>query len=547
MNAPIPPVDGTAPGPTVWRAPVDRRPTALQTVLEPAYTVPPEVLARYNARVLDPATAPRVAGEPPLRPTVYLADKLLVSGVTPDFARSALTAAAAAKQLKLVPPVSEDGPSRSEQLVSAARAAGHPEPEQATPTLHSLEPVDGAAAVADAFDVLQAFRAQPHVDFAAGQHVALDHLLSACRHTHGSPFNPIAASMEPDDSYGTPGWGGRGPVGVVMRPPPRLTLDQLPGRRRPVVAILDTGVGRHPWLTDDIVTRDPVYAGVPIGLPSGIDDSEGTGVVTDRLEGQLDPDAGHGTFIAGLVRQLCPDADLLSVRVMPSDGAVPEHVLLDSLHLLALRQAEAVRKQDPTQIIDVLSLSLGYYHEQVADAEFDLLLLQPLAELARCGVAVTVAAGNDATTRPMFPAAFAARPGGVAGPAEHDSVPLISVGALNPAGPIALFSNAGPWVSCHRPGAALVSTFPTTFDASGQASAAVGSGANLRATIDPDNFAGGFGTWSGTSFAAPVLAGELAQALVTGPDAAELAVVDADSMVSRGWAAVTACTDLVRP
>ena len=37
--------------------------------------------------------------------------------------------------------------------------------------------------------------------------------------------------------------------------------------------------------------------------------------------------------------------------------------------------------------------------------------------------------------------------------------------------------------------------------------------ASWRATIDPDNFTG-FGTWSGTSFAAPVAAAAVAQALV---------------------------------
>jgi hypothetical protein len=36
----------------------------------------------------------------------------------------------------------------------------------------------------------------------------------------------------------------------------------------------------------------------------------------------------------------------------------------------------------------------------------------------------------------------------------------------------------------------------------------------MRETIDPDDFSGGFAVWSGTSFAAPVAAGELACALV---------------------------------
>ena len=66
---------------------------------------------------------------------------------------------------------------------------------------------------------------------------------------------------------------------------------------------------------------------------------------------------------------------------------------------------------------------------------------------------------------------------------------MVSVGALNPNRTIALFSNAGDWVTCHRPGAALVSTFPITFDASGLPLARVYvPGEGWRETVDPDNF-----------------------------------------------------------
>ena len=57
--------------------------------------------------------------------------------------------------------------------------------------------------------------------------------------------------------------------------------------------------------------------------------------------GELEPDSGHGTFIAGLVRQACPDALILDVRLFGNTGVVAESELLRSLQLLALRQVLA--------------------------------------------------------------------------------------------------------------------------------------------------------------------------------------------------------------
>ena len=51
-----------------------------------------------------------------------------------------------------------------------------------------------------------------------------------------------------------------------------------------------------------------------------------------------------------------------------------------------------------------------------------------------------------------------------------------------------------------------------------------------RESIDPDDFSGGFGVWSGTSFAAPVLAGQLAAQLCK----VDLSALDRASAVGRG-------------
>ena len=225
--------------------------------------------------------------------------------------------------------------------------------------------------------------------------------------------------------------------------------------------------------------------------------------------------------------------------------------LLRSLQLLALRQGIAVSGSASIQPVDVVTLSLGYYHEQPADAAFDALLLGPLALLGRLGATVVTSAGNDATVRPGYPAAFTPHDGGPV-PIEHDALPVVAVGAKNPNNSVALFSNDGPWVRTLRPGAALVSSYPQTYNASGQPAAElVTADGEWRSAIDPDDFSAGFAVWSGTSFAAPVLAGEIAARLADVYAAGDRAV-DAGAAVDRGWKALAAVTasdpdPLVRP
>jgi hypothetical protein len=65
-----------------------------------------------------------------------------------------------------------------------------------------------------------------------------------------------------------------------------------------------------------------------------------------------------------------------------------------------------------------------------------------------------------------------------------------------------------------------------------------------RATIDPDDYRGGFAVWSGTSFASPVLAGELLMQICASKDKD---ILDRDTGVARGWAAVAATAKVKRP
>ena len=155
-----------------------------------------------------------------------------------------------------------------------------------------------------------------------------------------------------------------------------------------------------------VCLRDVTAAGVPLG---GIDIDTGSGQ-DDGLSGLLDTRAGHGTFIAGLVRQGCPSATIMPIPVMDADGMVAESTLLNALTLLLTRHVTGQLTEDESLVIDVLSLSLGYYHETSADDALGTQMQALMSDFANAGVLVVAAAGNDATTEPLLPAGFSANP-----------------------------------------------------------------------------------------------------------------------------------------
>ncbi|RAG32636.1 hypothetical protein DN554_30350, partial [Burkholderia multivorans] len=73
----------------------------------------------------------------------------------------------------------------------------------------------------------------------------------------------------------------------------------------------------------------------------------------------------------GMIHQACPDAEIVAWRVVGSEGPLVESDLIKALKdikELARRHRDGEAGGHP---IDVLSLSLGYYHETPEDVQFD--------------------------------------------------------------------------------------------------------------------------------------------------------------------------------
>ena len=227
------------------------------------------------------------------------------------------------------------------------------------------------------------------------------------------------------------------------------------GASSPRITVLDTGLAGSEAgdLTPDLLqslTVDPASWEQP--------DEDG--------DSWLDPAAGHGTFIAGIIELLAPGCDITVDQVLTTYGDGDEATI-----------AQRIASVDTN--LDLLNLSFGGYAMEQMFA-----LSDAVRRVRRNGTVVVASAGNDATCRPAFPAALRG---------------VIGVGALGPNGP-APFTNYGPWVRACAPGVDLVSAFFRTF-----------IGAQPPAgDIDPDDFAS-WAQWSGSSFAAPVVVAALAR------------------------------------
>ena len=280
---------------------------------------------------------------------------------------------------------------------------------------------------------------------------------------------------------GVSGGGGGEPVAInqslVQQPSPR------PGAGRDIrVGVLDTRLFPHPALDGKHLTPDEDL------LPRA-------------LSGSIHQAAGHATFIAGLILDRAPEVEL---RIR---------------HALDETEAKAplwktARRMMEFRDVHILNLSWIY---MTADHEPSLIMARAVDQLDS-DVVLVAAAGNHGVVHPQLgapalPPNRPVQPGALPG--------VVAVGALDGGLPAAFSPKPAPWISLGAPGVDLVSTF-----LKGPVLVNERNGADVVIGATEVSFNDGYARWSGTSFAAANVTGEIAARMTAKRCTAKEAVED---------------------
>jgi thermitase len=257
------------------------------------------------------------------------------------------------------------------------------------------------------------------------------------------------------NAYITWSWGGVEPSGYINQY--AYSQINLANAQRKyngdgvVIAVLDTGVAlNHPQLADhllqgwDFVSDDAIPEDEPAGLAWG-----------------------HGTHVAGLIAYMAPDAKILPMRVLDSNG-------VGNTFLLAYAINWATQ-----QGVDVINLSLG------ADVD-SLFVHETIKQAVANDIIVVAAAGNNNVDTAIYPAGY-------------DET--LAVAAVDSGSSKAEFSNYGTWIDFATPGIGITSTVTGPYGL-------------------------GYASWTGTSMATPFVSGAVALVLQANPLLSGAMIID---------------------
>ena len=244
----------------------------------------------------------------------------------------------------------------------------------------------------------------------------------------------------------------------------------------------------------------------------------------------LDALVGHANFVAGVVAQACPD---VRIRIVSHNGSFVEADNNDPVNTPLPTEASVARSLWETLASgssDVVNVGFAFptlpYAPPVGvpaggpPSWTFTAVLDEFREAER-EFFVVAPAGNQNCIVPQYPAAFWT---------SYDNV--VGVGSVDAYGGRSGFSNHGSWVACCTEGEDVSSTFVTRWHGPTEEEEQSGPYQGTR----PPKVFNGWASWTGTSFAAPKVAGALAHRKIANPGGTLRQAWD-DLLATRGTGA----------
>jgi subtilisin family serine protease len=254
----------------------------------------------------------------------------------------------------------------------------------------------------------------------------------------------------------------------------QLTRGATSAGRPVIVAVLDTGIDMN----------QPAFAGRLVPASDMYDFVDNDSDPSEEGSSALGP-YGHGTHVAGLIAMVAPDAKIMPIRVLGTDGRGDFFKLGQAIKFALDHGANVINLSlstpNPSKLISDV-----FYHELEGPED-------PPAGTIMPGAVVVAAAGNSGANIQEYPAAVDPDPNKVIRRGRC----VLSVAASTNDDGLAIFSTRGSWVSLMAPGERIISPVPYNH----------------------------YGMWAGTSMASPLVAGEVALVRAMNPTASSRDVV----------------------